>query len=59
VRERRSVYRVLLGKPEGKRLLERSRRRWEIILSWIFKKLYVGLWTESSWRRIGTGGRHL
>jgi hypothetical protein len=27
--ERRVVYRVLLGKPEGKRLLGRPRRRWE------------------------------
>ena len=27
--ERRSVYRVLVGKPEGKRLLGRPRRRWE------------------------------
>ena len=27
--ERRSVYRVLVGKPEGKRPLERPRRRWE------------------------------
>jgi hypothetical protein len=26
--ERRSVYRVLVGKPEGKRILERSRHRW-------------------------------
>jgi hypothetical protein len=25
----RGVYRVLVGKPEGKRLLERPRRRWE------------------------------
>jgi len=23
------VYRVLVGKPEGKRTLERSRRKWE------------------------------
>ena len=23
------MYRVLVGKPEGKRLLERRRRRWE------------------------------
>ena len=28
-RERRGVYRVLLGKPEGKSPLERPRRRWE------------------------------
>jgi hypothetical protein len=27
--EERSVYRVLLGKPEGKRPLGRPRRRWE------------------------------
>ena len=27
--ERRGVYRVLVGKPEGKRRLERPRRRWE------------------------------
>ena len=28
-RERRGVYRVLVGKPEGKRPLGRSMRRWE------------------------------
>jgi len=27
--ERRGVYRALVGKPEGKRPLGRSRRRWE------------------------------
>jgi len=27
--EDRGVYRILVGKPEGRRLLERSRRRWE------------------------------
>ena len=27
--EGRSLYRVLVGKPEGKRPLERPRRRWE------------------------------
>jgi hypothetical protein len=27
--EGRTVYRVLVGKPEGKRPLERPRRRWE------------------------------
>jgi hypothetical protein len=29
VGEGRGVYRVLVGKPEGKRLLERSRPMWE------------------------------
>jgi hypothetical protein len=27
--ERRRIYKVLLGKPEGKRPLERARHRWE------------------------------
>jgi hypothetical protein len=27
--EGRGVYRVMVGKPEGKRLLVRRRRRWE------------------------------
>jgi hypothetical protein len=27
--ERRGAYRALVGKPEGRRLLERPRRRWE------------------------------
>jgi hypothetical protein len=34
--EERGVYRVLVGKPEGKRLLGR------IILGWIFRKWDVG-----------------
>jgi hypothetical protein len=28
--ERRGLYRVLMGKPEGKRPLGRPRRRWEV-----------------------------
>ena len=31
--ESRGVYRVLVGKPEGKRPLGRPRRRWMIILT--------------------------
>jgi len=30
-----------------------------IILRWIFRKWDVGLWTGSSWLRIGTAGGHL
>jgi len=29
IRERRGVYRVMVGRPEGKRPAERPRRRWE------------------------------
>jgi hypothetical protein len=37
-REGRGMYGVLVGKPEGKRLLRRPRRRGRVILRWIFKK---------------------
>jgi len=30
-----------------------------IILRWIFRKWDVGVWTGSSWLRIGTGGGNL
>jgi len=46
--EGRVVDRVLVGKPEGKRLLGRPRRRWRIILRWIF-----GKW--EGWRLDGVG----
>jgi hypothetical protein len=36
--EERGVYRVLVRKPEGKRLLGRPRRRWENNIRWIFSK---------------------
>jgi len=57
--ERRSVYRVLVGKPEGKRARGRPGLGGKILLRWIFRKWDVGLWIEWSWSRIGTGGRHL
>ena len=57
--QRRGVYRVLVGKPEGKRPLGRPRRRWEDNIKWIFRKWDVGVWTGSSWLRIGTGVGHL
>jgi len=57
--ETRGLYRVLVGKLEGKRPLGRPRRRWRVILRWIFRMWDVGLWSESSWLRIGTGGGNL
>jgi hypothetical protein len=35
--EKRGAYRILVGRPEGRRQLGRPRRRWGIILKWIFK----------------------
>ena len=53
--ERRGVYRVLVGKPEGKRPLGRPRRRWEDTI----KMDLQGVWTGSSWLRIEIAGGHL
>jgi len=30
-----------------------------IIVRWVFWKWDIGVWTGSSWLRIGTGGGHL
>jgi hypothetical protein len=57
--EGRDLYRVLVGKPKGKRALGRPRSRWGIILWWILRKWDVWVWTGLSWLRIGTGGGHL
>jgi hypothetical protein len=39
------LYRTLVGKSEGKRLLGRPRRRLRIILRSIFRKWDVKVWT--------------
>jgi hypothetical protein len=59
MREERGIYRVLVGKPEGMRLLGRPGVDGRIILRWIFRKWDVGVWTGLGWLRIETGGRHL
>ena len=51
--ERRGVYRVLVGKPEGKRPMGDPGIDGKIILRWIFMKWDVGVWTGLSWHRIG------
>ena len=37
--ETRGVYRVLVGKPEGKRPLGRPRRRWEDNIKMVLQKV--------------------
>ena len=57
--EERGVYRVLLGKPEG-------RSHWGdlgvdgwIIVGWISRRWDVDIWTGLGWPRIETGGGRL
>jgi hypothetical protein len=54
--EERNVYRVLMGKPEGKRPLGRPRRIWEDGIRMDLREIAGGVWIGSSWFRIGTGG---
>jgi hypothetical protein len=54
--EERKVYKVLVGKPEGKRPLGRPRHRWEMGSEWILERLAWGVWTGFEWLRTGTGG---
>jgi hypothetical protein len=52
----RNVYRVLVGKPEGKRPLERPRRRWEDGMKMDLREIGWGVWSGFSWLRIETVG---
>jgi hypothetical protein len=55
VGESRGAYRVLMGKPEGRRPLGRERSRWEDNIKMDLEK-WEGAWTGSIWLRIGTSG---
>ena len=57
--EGRGVHKVLLGKPEGKRPLERSRRRWEDNIKMDLQEVEGVVGSGWSWLRIGTGGGRL
>jgi len=53
------VYRILVRKPEGKRLLEEPRRRWEDNMTMALQEVCWRAWTELICLRIGTGCRLL
>jgi hypothetical protein len=55
----RKVYRGFLGKPEGKRPLERPRRRWDDGIKIDLREIGWGEGGGFTWLRIGAGGELL
>jgi hypothetical protein len=54
--EGRGVYRVLVGRPEGKRPLGRPRCRWEVNIKIDLRELGSMGRTGFCWLRIGSSG---
>jgi hypothetical protein len=55
--EERKVYKVLVGKPEGKSPLGRPRRSWEEGIRMDFRVIGLrGVWIGFDCLRTGTGG---
>jgi hypothetical protein len=54
--EGRNVYRVLVGKPEGKRPLGKQRCRWDDGLKVDLREIGGGVWSGFTWFRIGIVG---
>jgi hypothetical protein len=52
----RKFYKVLMRKPEGKRPLERQRRRWEAGIRVDLWKIGWGVWIVLYWLEMVTGG---
>jgi hypothetical protein len=59
--KKRNPYRLLVGKPEGKRPLGRPRRRWvdNTVLGWILERRDGVMRTGLVWLRIGRDGELL
>jgi hypothetical protein len=56
--EKSNAYRLLVGKPEGKRPLDQDIGGW-IILGWILERWDEVMWIGLVLLRIGTGGELL
>jgi hypothetical protein len=46
MREGRCVYRVLVGRPEGKRPMGRPRRRWEYNIKIDIREIVIVNWVQ-------------
>jgi hypothetical protein len=54
---KRVAYRILVGRPDGKRPLGRPRLRWEVNIKMYLQQFGWGAWTGLIWLRIVTGDR--
>jgi hypothetical protein len=59
MRESRGVYRVLMGNLKERNPLVDTGVDGRMIITWIFRKLDVRLWTVSMWLCTGIGGDRL
>jgi hypothetical protein len=57
--EKKNAYKILVRKPEGKRLCGRPRCRWENNIRTDLQETGGKVWTDYIWLRIGTSGRLL
>jgi hypothetical protein len=53
---KRNEYRILVGKPEGKRPLGKPRRRCVDNTKWILERYDGMVWIRLIWLRIRTSG---
>jgi hypothetical protein len=52
--EERKVYKILVGKPDGRTPLGRPRRRWEDWVRMDLREIGLGVWIGFDWLRTGT-----
>ena len=57
--EERGAYRILVGKPGGKRPLGRPRRRWMDNIGMDLQEVGCGYVDRWGWHRTGAGGGRL
>jgi len=48
-----------VGKPEGKRPVERPRYKWDYSIKMDLQEVGLGAWNGLIWLRIGIGGRQI
>ena len=57
--DRIRAYRMLVEKPEGKKLLGRHRCTWEYNIKMDLQEIGLEAWTGLIWLEIEAGGGHL